>query len=251
MFTNRYWVFAACHTSEFKLSLDLPNGRSIDYCEFVNSSELITAGICGGRPREKPFPVAQLKITKEDFGVDFFGWNGRMVVSEQMRQTMDLNPSDVRYFDIDDSQSKPLARSNNYKIMEIAVSEDISDRERSTYYNIQIVSDWRLKMIEEGHLPPLDKPGFIIRARTVVVREDAAPGTDLFHDAFFDDRPFCTDAFALKVLRSSCTGARFLDPEHLGAASKNRYRTLRGIERHMKWDFLNGTESTRLIRAIE
>ena len=50
-----------------------------------------------------------------------------------MRHAMALGASDIQYFDVDASESVPLARSKNYRTMHVPVTEDMSDPKNSDY----------------------------------------------------------------------------------------------------------------------
>jgi hypothetical protein len=180
----------------------------------------------------RPNPAADLVIKQEHFETDFFTWGRFMFVSERMRKVMALPPSEVRFFEIDDSQSAPRPRSMNYQLMQPDVVEDVGDVERSKYQVIPV----------EG-FPP--RPPDVSR---LVFRPDAAPKHDLFFDRFFSIELLCTDAFAMRILRAGCTGAKFVDPsDYFGDV---RVRTLRGVEKLLGVDG-NGSEITELVEAIE
>ncbi|MFI4976381.1 MAG: imm11 family protein [Caulobacterales bacterium] len=202
------------------------------YCEILNGLEVLNAGHARGTVRETPFPITQLKLTLETFDADYFAWGGRDFVSERIRDVIGPDSSAVRFFEVDASQSAPLPRSKNYQIMEVAVAEDVSDPERSDYRMVPCGPD-RL-------LAPID-------VRHYAFRPDAAPTYDLFHDRFFGTL-LCTEAFALRILKSGCTGMRFRDPSL--NQGRSFYRTLRGIEEYIEWDLINRVEITKVIQAI-
>ncbi len=124
-----------------------------------------------------------------------------MFVSERMRDIMALPASDIRFFDIDDSQSAPLPRSKNYWIMEPLVSEEVLDPEKSHFRMGRLSPD--------GDLQPL----YITH---VAVRLDAAPEHDLFYDEFFWSILLCTKRFAERVMEAGCTGVEFVGPSQDG-----------------------------------
>jgi hypothetical protein len=174
--------------------------------------------------------MLQIKFTAEDFDPDCFDWNGFTLVSEKMRHAMALGPSDIQYFDVDSSRASPLPQSRRYQIMHVPVTEDVSDPERSEY---------SLRHRPEG----VELFG---RPEAVAFRPDAEPTHEIFYDRFFKV-VFCTDEFALRVLRAGCTGILFLDPVDL--RGWGRFRTLRGLE-ESEWDPKRRTFSDKLIRAI-
>jgi hypothetical protein len=201
-------------------------------CEILNGLEVLYAGVCGGLVRETPFPITQLKLSLETFDADYFQWGGWDFVSERMRDVMGLDPSAVRFFEVDASQSAPLPRSKNYQIMEVAVTEDVSDPENSDYETLR-----RL-------------PGMIgqpIHVRRYAFRADAEPKHDLFYDRF-SNALLCTEAFALRVLRAGITGISFRDPND--PQGRYLYRTLRGIEEYIDWDPVRRVEVTKVIQPI-
>jgi hypothetical protein len=144
--------------------------------------------------------AAELVLLRDDFDADYFKWGGSIFVSQRMRQAMGLDPSEVRFFEVDDSKSAPLARSKIYQIMEPQVSEDVSDPEKSDYRMTRFLPDMPFSPSLYGRL---------------VLRPDAAPKHDLFYDGFFREQLLCTQAFASRVLEAGCTGMQFEDPSKL------------------------------------
>jgi hypothetical protein len=211
----------------------------------------------------------------EDFDADCFRCDGHLLVSERMRQAMCLDPLDVRFFDVDASLSAPAQRSKNYQIIEPTVTEDVSDPDKSDYGVLPLDPDTHVKAIMDGVFgdpvrpehragfeeayrflsdrsqDPLDTRRTLIEAESIVMRRDVAPTHELFYDSFFHNHLFCTESFAMRILQAGCTGIRFVDPSRLGFGMKRRYRTLRGIEEHVKWNFDNKVEITKLIRSID
>jgi hypothetical protein len=212
-----------------------PSGRSsgVIHCEILNGMEVSKAGFQYAGEGTVPFPVAQLKLTLEDFDADYFSWNGRYFVSERMRQAMALDASAVHFFDVDASWSAPLPRSKNYQLMEPAVIEDVSDPEKSVY-----------EMSRAMPYLPLSPTS----VRHIAFRPDAAPKHDLFFDRFFGGRLFCTDAFALRVLSAGCTGMTFGDPNNPHKGGRFFFRTLRGIEEYIRWDRVNKVGIMELVQ---
>jgi hypothetical protein len=178
-------------------------------------------------------PAATLVLTLEDFNVDFFEWCGSAFVSERMRQAMALDPSEVRFYEVDDSKSATLPQSKNYQIMEPEVAEKALDLKRTEYQMRPILPEIPFVPFVTGRL---------------ALRLDAAPKHDLFYDSFFTKELFCTDTFALRVLRAGCTGLRFMDPNSRG--DRNLFRTLRGIEESVGQDS-NGVKITQVVEAID
>jgi len=176
------------------------------------------------RSRQEPIPAAHLQLRVEDFDEDYFESDGCYFVSERFRQAMALDPSTVRYFDVDASWSAPLPRSKNYQIMAPLVEEDVLDWEPS---------------VEFFTSPIIDSP-----ARDLHVRPDAILKHDLFTDKNPHLPPLCTYALARRVLEAGCTGMRFYDlTSHFRA--RRRFLTPRGIEEIVGWDELNKVEITK------
>lgn len=178
-------------------------------------------------------PAVTLVLTLDDFNVDFFEWGGSAFVSERMRQAMALDPVVVRFFEVDDSKSAPLVRSKNYQMMEPEVAEKVLDLKGTQHQMRPILPEMPFVPFVTGRL---------------ALRPDASPKHDLFYDSFFTKELFCTDTFALRVLRAGCTGLRFMDPDSRG--DRNLFRTMRGIEESIGEDS-NGVEITRVVEAID
>lgn len=176
-----------------------------------------------------PSPAATFIIRNEKFDADYFTWGGYSFVSERMREAMALDPSQVRFLELDDSQSAPLPRSKNFRMMELDTVENVSDLERTPYTMTQYGPDAPL-------VPYLCGP--------LAIRSDAAPEHDLFYDEYFDTELLCTEALALRVLKAGCTGIRFRYPE----AEEMLYRTLRGVE---KIDLGEDRDIYELVQAID
>jgi hypothetical protein len=270
------WKFETRHTSP-SLTEDAayPGAPLVCHCDILNGTEVRDAGFYEGRPRKRPFPVAQLILTLETYDADYFIWEGRLFASERLRRAMALDPSVVRFFEVDASRSAPLPRSKNYQIMEPTVVEDVSDPEKSDYGVLPWGTDAYLNMLMDGSIgnpvKPENRAEFAstfkssyerlrakldmelspIEAHSIVMRADAAPAHELFYDSFFRLHLMCTEAFAVRVLKAGCTGVRFIDPSRLEVGTKRRYRTLRGIEVHVKWDHVNKVEITKLIRSVK
>jgi hypothetical protein len=203
------------------------------YCEILNSKEVFAAGICAGRERTVPVPVAQLRVTLEDFDADYFSWSGRQFVSEKLRQIMALDSAAVRFFEVDASHSAPLSRSKNYQMMEIAAIENVADLHKSDYV-------MRRRSPELPLTPDVRRYAFL---------PDAAPRHELFCDGFFRDL-YCTDAFALRILRSGCIGMAFWDPNN-PQEGQFLIRTLRGIEELVEWNAAKSVEITKVVQALD
>jgi hypothetical protein len=246
----KFWIVEACRPSHYRLISAPAGGPVTTYCDIENESELHAAVRCLGRPRTLPLPVARLKITREDFAADCFSWNLFLFVSEDMRRAMAFDPSQVRFYEVDSSASAALPRSKTYQIMDPAVSADVSDLERSVYRVRQFASGRLLKMIESGQYPKPDRPMTLIEADRIAFRPDAASEHDLFCDRFFDKHIVCTNDFATRILKARLTGMRFIDPMTASPKFKRRYRTLRGLEEHVAWNFKRGTERTRVLALL-
>jgi len=203
-------------------------------CEILNLADLESAGYCAGRERHTPFPVARLKITQEAFEADYFDYGiVHRFVSERLREAMGLHATGARFFEVDATMSAPLPRAKNYQVMEVSAVEDMLDLERSE------------------HEPPKRLPGaerdsiFVMR---YAFRADAAPRHELFYDRL-SSAFLCTEAFAVRVLKSGCTGMSFAHPNR-GPDGEVFYRTLRGVEEYVEWDAVNGVEVTKLVTGI-
>jgi hypothetical protein len=175
----------------------------------------VEIGIFGGHMGEQSTEAPALILRLEDFDVDYFTWGGPMFVSERMREAMALDPSEVQYIDIDDSESAPLPRSKKYKIMAPLVYEALMDPEKSVYW--------------ADSIPPPSEFG-AHEIYKFVINKDAAPTHDLFYDNFFATFLFCSDQLAERVLSAGCTGIEFTDPRGYRGADVQRRRTLHGIE---------------------
>lgn len=209
------------------------------FCRILNGAELKLAEDCGGRERTKPFPVAKIAIKIAEFDWDFFTCEGRMFVSERMRQVMALDPTDVRYFDVDATTSPAAVRSMNYQIMEPTVSEAVVDPSVTKAEWARYVAD-SIAAEEAGVPAPTNG---------VKIRKGAAPAHDLFYDAPHG-RLFCTDAFALRVLKAGIIDMCFPVPSHMHGANV-RYRTLQGIEEYVGWDEEANEPILRLVETLD
>ena len=227
---NRFWQFAEWRPYEF-------DGETfIKHCSFLNNEEVVNAGIMTTHDfRREPFPIVQLAITLPEFDADCFRWNAFTFISERMRDAMALGPAEIQYFDVDASASAPLPRSKNYKVMNIPITEDISDPALSNY--------------QMRRLTP-DTPEVPILVHEIAIQPDARPTHHLFWDKFFRGYVFCTDALAMRVLRAGCTGVRFFDPSRMSLIRPKRFRTLRGVEETGDWDSVNKVLHTTLVEAI-
>jgi uncharacterized protein DUF1629 len=205
-------------------------GHLLGRCEFLNGMELVRARPVDGEFVRNELPTLQIKFAAEDFDPDCFDWNGFTLVSERMRHAMAIGPAAIQYFDVDSSRAAPLPRSKRYQIAHVPVTEDVSDLERSEY---------SLRHRPEG-VELFGHPS------AVAFRPGAEPAHEIFYDRFFKV-VFCTDEFAMRVLRPGSTGMRFLDPADL--RGWKRFRTLRGIEEN-EWDPKRKSFRDRLIREI-
>jgi hypothetical protein len=202
-------------------------------CAFLNWEEVFAAGLWVGRVRS-PLPVVQLKLTLESFEVDCFSFQYRTLVSRRLRDAMALDPSAVQYFDVDASQSAPKAKAMDYKVLNVSVTEDVTDQQSSNF--------------RMGSLMP-GGPSVVTDLQSIAFRRDAQPKHPLFCDRFFAGHLFCTDDLALRVLRAGCTGIQFLDTAQLHFARAMRYRTVQGVEESV-WDPEAEITKTRLVEEI-
>jgi hypothetical protein len=202
--------------------------------------EHCTASYASEPSKEEPIPgrfvrdgllAAKLTLTLENFDLDCFYWEGLTFVSEKMRHAMALGPSDIQYFDVDASESAPLPRSKNYQIMHVPVTEDVSD---------PINSDYICRHLPDGSVVQTGMP------LVAVFRQDAKPAHGIFYDKLFRVI-YCTDEFALRVLKVGCPGAYFVDPSH-PFGNVTRLRTLRGVEEIVRWN--KGIFRTKLVETI-
>lgn len=232
---NTIWLFEGSYATDKALSVGLDGTEPVTITHFTlpGKEREFAMSLYTRRIGDRPNPAAELILTLEDFDNDFFNWGGHMFVSERMRQVMALGASEARFFEVDASLSAQLPRSKNYQIMQPDVTEDLSDPEQSDYETSRIMPDLPLT------------PTYV---RRIAFRPDAAPKHDLFFDRFFSLELFCTEAFAARVLKAGCTGARFTDPCSL-AGGDRFYRTARGVEKVVGWK--GGTEITALVQAID
>lgn len=205
-----------------------------NHCEFLNAMEMFHAHLPVGEIASKGLPTARLKLTLEDFDVDCFIEGQFTLVSEKMRRAMALGPSDIQYFEVDASQSAPLPQSKHYQIMHVPVTEDVADPKKS---------DYTCHHRSDGSVVPTGA------THSLVFRPDAEPTHEIFHDRFFKTI-YCTDEFALRVLRAGCSGMRFFDPSREWGGPSSWFRTLRGVEQENKWDPFRKKLSTKLVREI-
>jgi hypothetical protein len=203
------------------------------HCGFSNDAEMFGSHLAAGKFAKNGLPTAKLELTLESFDVDCFMESWFTLVSEKMRCAMALGPTDVQYFDVDASRSARLPQSKHYQIMHIPVTEDVSDPKNSDYtYHHR--SDGSVT----GGSPI-----------AVAFRPDAEPTHEIFYDRFFKVI-YCTDGFALRVLRAGCSGIRFFDPARDFGGNASAFRTLRGVEQEVKWDPFRKILRTQLIQEI-
>ena len=202
-------------------------------CVFLNWEEVYAAGFWVGQVRS-PLPVVQLKLTLESFDVDCFSFQMRTLVSRRLRDAMALDPSVVQYFDVDASQSAPGPRAMDYKVLNVSVTEGVTDPESSNF---------RMESLMPGG------PSIMVDLQSIAFRPDVQPKCSLFCDNFFPGHLFCTDDFAVRVLRAGCTGIRFFETSQLHFAGTMRYRTTQGVEESV-WDPEAETTKTRLVEVI-
>jgi hypothetical protein len=207
-------------------------GKLNKHCRFSNETEMFRSHLAAGAFAKNGLPTAKLELTLESFDVDCFTESWFTLVSEKMRCAMALGPADVQYFEVDSSRSARLPQSKHYQIMHIPVTEDVSDPKNSDY-TYHHFSDGSVT----GGSP-----------RAVAFRPDAEPTHEIFYDRFFKVI-YCTDEFALRVLRAGCSGIRFFDPARFGG-NASAFRTVRGVEQEVKWDPFRKILRTKLIQEI-
>jgi hypothetical protein len=208
-------------------------GRLNKHCGFSNDSEMFSAHPAAGEFAEGGLPTAKLELSLESFDFDCFPVGFFTLVSEKMRSAMALGPTDVQYFEVDASQSAPLPQSKKYQIMHIPVTEDVSDPKNS---------DYTYHHFSDGSVTS-GSP------HVVAFRPDAAPAHEIFYDRFFKVI-YCTDAFAMRVLRAGCSGMRFFDPGRPFGGAACAFRTIRGVEQEVKWDPFRKILRTEVIQEI-
>lgn len=235
---SNIWLLKTPLSTHFRLAVpteDCEAPINITHFVYTKPNEIPNIGIHGGHIGDRPTPAAELILARESFDADYFTWGGCMFVSERMRRAMALDASEVRFFEVDDSQSASLPRSKNYQMMEPMVMEDVLDPARSDY-DVESINP------DDGFGP--------LEVRRIAVRPDVAPAHDLFYDRFFSSILLCTDLFAMRILKAGCTGMMFADPNGYGGGKVLLCRTLRGIEQHVGWDKTNNVEITNLVEII-
>jgi len=212
------WLLEPAFETYMRFGTYAGEDNAIDVTHFLVTtieSNDIAIGIDGSYLEPGLRSSAELILRLEDFDVDYFQWGGYAFASERMRQALALDPSEILYFDVDDSQSAPLPRSKAYKMMLPLVYEDILDTKQSVY--------WFNELPEADRMWPDD-------IYKLVLRQDAAPKHDLFYDKFFAMFLLCSDQLAARLLEAGCTGLEFTDPRGYRCADVQRRRTLHGIE---------------------
>jgi hypothetical protein len=222
-----FWMFMPWLPQHISLS------KMNMHCAFSNNSEMFWAHLAAGELAKNGLPTAKLELTLESFDVDCFTIGRFRLVSERMRSAMALGPTDVQYFDIDSSRSARLPQSKNYHIMHVPVTEAVSDPENSDYTS----HHWSDGSVTNGS--PI----------AVAFRPDAQPKHEILYDRFFKVI-YCSDEFALRVLRAGCSGIRFFNPARPVGGDAGAFRTLRGVEQELKWDPFRKILRTKLIRGI-
>jgi hypothetical protein len=230
---TRIWRFGGEFATSLRLALpDADGTEPISVTHYVRNDEIkkTNLAVAGLYKLNHPSPSAELVLNRQDFDVDYFQWGFARFVSARMRKAMGLKRSTARFYEIDDSQSAPVPRSMNYRMMDPVASEDVSDLERSVYKMYEFMPGMPL-------VPNLTKIAF---------RADASPKRELFFDRFFATDLFCTDALAVRILKAGCTGLEFRD----GSADKYLIRTLRGVELVLRHEE-TGERMTELVEAID
>jgi len=208
----------------------------VRHCSFENTQEVFAAGVPAREFRKGSFPRPKLRLTLEEFDVDCFRWDGLTLVSERMRSAMALDPTEVEFLDVDASASAPHPRSKGFMVLNVPVSEEMSAPSRSSH--------------ELTKLAP-DIPSIPLNVKSIAIREGFAPQHELFFDHYFLGNVFCSDSFAMRLLRAGCTGVRFFDLSQLSVGVPMRFRTLQGVEEEGKWDPIKKIEHTKLIEQIQ
>jgi len=232
------WYFAADPETGGRFERPLPNpdagkgpSSPSPHCRILNRRQVFALSLFARHMKGSAYPVARLKLTLEDFDADYFEFEANMFVSERLRQVMALDPSGVRYFEVDSKLSAPLPRSKNYQIMGPIAFEDVLESETADDH------------LDRRYVPPDSEIKF------VQTRPGANPAHQLFYDNQYSGHLACTDALALRVLASGCTGVRFFDL-HYWFRGKRFFRSLQGIEELIDRYRTNQADTTRFVRVI-
>ena len=183
------------------------------------------------------FDLSNITSRSDYFDSDYFTWNELIFVSERMRGVMALDPSEARFIDIDASRSPRVLGLMNYQIMEPCLALDVFVPPTIAETMRSLAASAAAELA--NRLPP---------SGGIKVRDDV-PVHDLFYESTVRCL-MCSDAFALRVLRSTCDGMYFADPGHM-YGSNMRFRTLRGIEEDLGWDEKTLLPITRLVEAAD
>lgn len=181
-------------------------------CSFDNGLELLAARQAVGT-FWRDFPVARLRLTEKNFGLDYFRLDSFRLVSKRLRTAMDIRPDCVQYFDVDSTGSSENVIAADYKIMNVPISEHLSDPAKSVFNTYSIGAG---------------QPQMPSTPSSVHFLEDRSPSSEIFHDHFFLGHVFCSHDFAIKTLKAKCSGIRFYDPKHLGLGDRRYYLTAEG-----------------------
>ena len=203
----RVWLFSPCLPRNTSLS------EFVDHCRLLNGAAVFEGGPSAGQHKDS-FPIAELELRLDTFDLDCFFYESCIFVSAHLREAMALPPSSIQFFDVDASRSAPVPRQKDYKIMNVPVTEEVSDLSTSEFMTRDLI-------------PGMSVP---FNIQKISIRPNATPSFDLFHDSNFRGYIFCTDALAIRALRAECTGIRFSDPTRMSVDRPMRFRTLRGLE---------------------
>jgi hypothetical protein len=183
------------------------------------------------------FDLSNITTRSDYFDSDYFTCNRLMFVSERMRGVMALDPAEAKFIDVDASRSPRVLGLMNYQIMEPCLALDV--------FVPPTIAETRRSLAASAaaELANRQPPSGGIKVR------DDLPVHDLFYEGTVRCL-MCSDAFALRVLRSTCDGMCFADPGHM-YGSNMRFRTLRGIEEDLGWDEKTLLPITRLVEAAD
>ncbi|HEX8224994.1 MAG TPA: hypothetical protein VF605_14340 [Allosphingosinicella sp.] len=223
---QRIWQFTPW------LPYEIDPGSLVSHCQFLNSDEVFNAGMMPGRKQGVPIPVPEMELTLPDFRVDCFTWDARVLVSQRMREVMALSEDEIEYFPVRATRSAAGPRAMNYMIMNVAVTDRISHPQPERIFSSQ-------HEFLASLMPGPD-----------AIDVHVKPRYRLFHDEHFLGTPYCTDEFAMALLRAGCTGIRFIDPRHNRIEAPMRFRTLRGVEEEGDWDPVNKVEHTTIVEVV-
>ena len=165
------------------------------------------------------FPVVRIALTQTDFAPDYFSHDGFDFCSTRLRDAL-AQPEDViQFLPIELVAGGEAVRAQDYRRMHILAQQPVMDIARS---------DCRLKEVTHqvtGRI--FTRVDWISRFTFL---EDLTPRTEIFHPEEASSRILVTDALAVRVIETGCTGVEFQDPEVSRHGKRvERLRTTTGI----------------------